>query len=177
MSFRFPGKTDELVLITAMADGDMGAFAEIYKRYTPGLRRFVTGLIKDKAKAEDIVQNIFLRLMSSKPVFDTVTAFKNWLFVCARNEVVSTLRSKWESHVERVQVLPEAVFDGIQPEAMMPMLNTVLAKMPKKRSEVFRMSKLHGLSAEEIAARMGISVRTVQKHLELANREFSHYLN
>ena len=33
MSFRFPGKTDDLVLITAMADGDMGAFAEIYKRY------------------------------------------------------------------------------------------------------------------------------------------------
>ncbi|MBP5720588.1 MAG: sigma-70 family RNA polymerase sigma factor [Bacteroidales bacterium] len=177
MSFRFPGKTDETVLIKAMADGDMGAFAEIYKRYTPGLRRFVTGLIKDKAKAEDIVQNIFMRLMSSKPSFENGTAFRNWLFVCARNEVVSTLRSKWESQVDRVQVLPERISDGIQPEAMMPVLNSVLAKMPKKRSEVFRMSKLNGLSAEEIAARMGISVRTVQKHLELARREVSHYLN
>ncbi len=177
MSSRFPGKTDENVLIKAMTDGDMGAFAEIYKRYAPGLRRFVTGLIKDKAKAEDIVQNIFMRLMSSKPSFENVTAFKNWLFVCARNEVVSTLRSKWESQVDRVQVLPEKISDGIQTEAMMPMLNSVLAKMPKKRSEVFRMSKLNGLSAEEIAARMGISVRTVQKHLEIARREFSHYLN
>jgi RNA polymerase sigma-70 factor (ECF subfamily) len=137
----------------------------------------VTGLIKDKAKAEDIVQNIFMRLMSSKPSFENVTAFKNWLFVCARNEVVSTMRSKWESQVDRVQVLPEKISDGIQTEAMMPMLNSVLAKMPKKRSEVFRMSKLNGLSAEEIAARMGISVRTVQKHLEIARREFSHYLN
>ena len=177
MSFRFPGKTDDLVLITAMADGDMGAFAEIYKRYTPGLRRFVTGLIKDKAKAEDIVQNIFLRLMSSKPVFDTVTAFKNWLFVCARNEVVSTLRSKWESHVDRVQDIPERISDGIQLEVMKPVLNSVLAKMPKKRAEVFRMSKLNGLSDDEIAARMGISVRTVQKHLEIAKKEFSIYLN
>jgi RNA polymerase sigma-70 factor (ECF subfamily) len=177
MSSRFPGKTDENVLIKAMTDGDMGAFAEIYKRYAPGLRRFVTGLIKDKAKAEDIVQNIFMRLMSSKPSFENVTAFKNWLFVCARNEVVSTMRSKWESQVDRVQVLPEKISDGIQTEAMMPMLNSVLAKMPKKRSEVFRMSKLNGLSAEEIAARMGISVRTVQKHLEIARREFSHYLN
>lgn len=177
MSSRFPGKTDENVLIKTMTDGDMGAFAEIYKRYAPGLRRFVTGLIKDKAKAEDIVQNIFMRLMSSKPSFENVTAFKNWLFVCARNEVVSTLRSKWESQVDRVQVLPEKISDGIQTEAMMPMLNSVLAKMPKKRSEVFRMSKLNGISAEEIAARMGISVRTVQKHLEIARREFSHYLN
>jgi RNA polymerase sigma-70 factor (ECF subfamily) len=164
-------------LILAMAEGDMGALAELYKRYAPGMRRFVTGLIKDKAKAEDIVQNIFLRLMSSNPSFENVTAFKNWLFVCARNEVVSTLRSKWESQVDRVTVLPERVSDGIQPEAMMPVLNSVLAKMPKKRSEVFRMSKLNGLSDEEIAARMGISVRTVQKHLELARREVSLYLN
>ena len=177
MSFRFPGKTDDNVLIKAMADGDMGAFAEIYKRYAPGLRRFVSGLIKDKAKAEDIVQNIFMRLMSSNPSFENVTAFKNWLFVCAHNEVVSTLRSKWESQVDRVPVLPERVSDGIHPEAMMPVLNSVLAKMPKKRSEVFRMSKLNGLSDEEIAARMGISVRTVQKHLEIAKKEVSIYLN
>jgi len=164
-------------LILAMAEGDMGALAELYKRYAPAVRRFVTGLIKDKAKAEDIVQNIFLRLMSSNPSFEDVTAFKNWLFVCARNEVVSTLRSKWESQVDRVPVLPEMASDGILPDAMMPVLNSVLAKMPRKRSEVFRMSKLNGLSDEEIAARMGISVRTVQKHLELARREVTLYLN
>lgn len=164
-------------LILAMAEGDMGALAELYKRYAPAVRRFVTGLIKDKAKAEDIVQNIFLRLMSSNPSFEDVNAFKNWLFVCARNEVVSTLRSKWESQVDRVTVLPEMASDGIQPDAMMPVLNSVLAKMPRKRSEVFRMSKLNGLSDEEIAARMGISVRTVQKHLELARRAVTLYLN
>lgn len=164
-------------LILAMAGGDMGALAELYKRYAPGVKRFVTGLIKDKAKAEDIVQNIFLRLMSSNPSFENVTAFRNWLFVCARNEVVSTLRSKWESQVDRVTVLPERVSDGIQPEAMMPVLNSVLAKMPEKRAEVFRMSKLNGLSDEDIAARMGISVRTVQKHLELAKKDVSLYLN
>ena len=177
MSFRFQGKTDEIVLIKAMSDGDMGAFAEIYKRYAPGLRRFVTGLIKEKAKAEDIVQNIFMRLLSSRPSFENAASFKNWLYICARNEVVSTLRSKWESHVDREQDIPERISDGIQPEVLMPVLNSVLAKMPKKRSEVFRMSKLYGLSDDEIAARMGISVRTVQKHLEIARKEVSIYLN
>ena len=164
-------------LILAMAEGDMGALAELYKRYAPGVRRFVTGLIKDKAKAEDIVQNIFLRLMSSNPSFENVNAFKNWLFICARNEAVSTLRSKWESQVDRVPVLPDMAYDGIQPDVMMPALNSVISKMPKKRSEVFRMSKLNGLSDEEIAARMGISVRTVQKHLEIAKKEVSLYLS
>lgn len=164
-------------LILAMSEGDMGALAELYKRYAPGVRNFVTGLIKDKAKAEDIVQNIFLRLMSSNPSFESVAAFRNWLFICARNEVVSTLRSKWESQVDKVQVLPEGVSDDIQPDVMMNLLHPVLAKMPRKRAEVFRMSKLNGLSDEEIAARMGISVRTVEKHLELARREVSFYLS
>ena len=97
--------------------------------------------------------------------------------ICARNEVVSTLRSKWESQVDKVQVLPEGVSDDIQPDVMMNLLHPVLAKMPRKRAEVFRMSKLNGLSDEEIAARMGISVRTVEKHLELARREVSVYLS
>ena len=177
MSFNLKDKTGDEILIKAMADGDMDAFATIYKRYAPAMLHFVTGLIKNKAKAEDIVQNIFLRMAASKPVFESVASLKNWLFVCARNEVVSTLRSKWESAVERVPVYPETVSDAIQPEAMMPILNSVLARMPEKRSEVFRMSRIEGLSVEDIAARMGISVRTVQKHLEIANREVRKSLN
>ena len=160
-----------------MADGDMGAFAEIYKRYAPGMRRFVAGMIKDRAKAEDIVQNIFMRLMTTRPAFENAVAFKNWLFVCARNEVISTLRSKWESQVEKVELFPDKVSDGIQPETSRSLLNSILAKMPQKRSEVFRMSKLEGLPVEEIAARMGISERTVQKHLEIASKEIRRHLN
>lgn len=177
MSSKFPGKTNDNVLIKAMADGDMGAFAEIYKRYAPGMRRFVAGMIKDRAKAEDIVQNIFMRLMTTRPAFENAVAFKNWLFVCARNEVISTLRSKWESQVEKVELFPDKVSDGIQPETSRSLLNSILAKMPQKRSEVFRMSKLEGLPVEEIAARMGISERTVQKHLEIASKEIRRHLN
>lgn len=177
MSSRFPGKTNEIILIKAMTDGDMGAFAEIYKRYAPGMHRFVAGMVKDRAKAEDIVQNIFMRLMTTRPAFENVAAFKNWLYVCARNEVISTLRSKWESRVEKVEALPERVSEGIQAGMTLSLLNSILAKMPKRRSEVFRMSKLEGLPIKEIAARMGISERTVQKHLEIANKEVRRHLN
>lgn len=61
MALKSYSKTADEILIRAMSDGDMEAFAEIYKRYAPALRRFVTGLIKNRAKAEDIVQNIFMR--------------------------------------------------------------------------------------------------------------------
>ena len=177
MSSRFPGKTDDNILIKAMADGDMGAFSEIYKRFAPGTRRFVAGMVKDRAKAEDIVQNIFLKLLTARPTFENAVAFKNWLFVCARNEVISTLRSKWESNVEKVEAFPERVSEGIQLETTRFLLDSILVKMPRRRSEVFRMSRLEGLPVEEIAARMGISERTVQKHLEIANKEVRRHLS
>lgn len=174
---RRKSKEIDEVLIRAMSDGDMEAFAEIYNAYAPALRRFVAGLVKNMAKAEDIVQNIFLRMASSRPVIADEQALRNWLFVCARNEVISMLRSKWESSVDKVSLYPEVPSDGVSAGEIMPVLDSALEKMPAKRSEVFRLNKVSGLSAEEIAERMGISVRTVQKHLELAGKDIRKYLN
>lgn len=174
---RRKGKEIDDVLIRAMADGDMEAFAEIYNAYVPALRCFVAGLVKNMAKAEDIVQNIFLRLVTSRPDIRDGRSLRNWLFVCARNEVLSLLRSKWESNVDKVPLYPEVPSDGTSVGSMIPVLDSALDRMPSKRSEVFRLNKVSGLSVEEIADRMGISVRTVQKHLELASKEIKKYLN
>lgn len=70
MALKINKKTTGAELVKAMADGEMEAFAEIYNRWSPVLRRFVTGLIKNRVKAEDIVQNIFMKMMSTRPVFD-----------------------------------------------------------------------------------------------------------
>jgi len=171
------GHISDEVLIRAVSDGDMGAFAEIYKRYSPPLRQFVAGLLKNNTKAEDIVQNIFMRMLTSKPVFDGLAPFKKWLLVCARNEVVSILRTKWESSVEKVHSFSDTIAGDVSSESLKPVLDDVLSKMPPKRSEVFRLSRIEGVSDEDIAAHMGISVRTVQKHLEVASKDVKKILN
>lgn len=157
----------------------MDSFDKIYRRYSKVLTTFVEGMIKDRARAEDIVHNIFMRLLSGKASFKSEDSLKNWLYVCARNEVISTLRSCWESKVVRVDKYPET--EGQQADdtssEMSRAVRTALSSMPEKRAEIFRFSKIERLSNEEIAEKMGISVRTVEKHLQLAYRDIRQKLN
>ena len=154
-------------------------FDKIYRRYYPALLLFVEKMIKDRARAEDIVHNIFMRLLSGKASFESEASLRNWLYVCARNEVVSTLRSRWESKVVKVQDYPE--MPGLSMEEhdaeMSSAIRSALGDMPRKRAEVFRLSKIEQLPNEEVAKRLDISVRTVEKHLQLAYKDIRQKLN
>lgn len=160
----------------------MDSWDRIYRRYAPVLRKFVAGMLKDSVRAEDIVHNIFMRLLSGKMTFESEESLRNWLYVCARNEVISTLRSKWERGVVKVGEFSESIQspepdDGISRETLSNTVVRALDRMPRKREEVFRLVKLEKLSPEEAARQLGISVRTVQKHLQLAYEDIRHNLS
>ena len=173
--------TDEQIL-GAVSSGDASVLGELYRRYYPFLRTFICGMLKDPAKSEDIAQNIFMRLVTSRRQFSSAASFRNWLYVCARNEVIDTLRSKWESAVDRDEELlaarpaPAEAFHGDESDAditaeRMAQLEKILASMPEKRAEIFRMNKLQQMTPSQIASALGISPRTVQKHIELAYKQ------
>lgn len=155
----------------------MDSFDKIYSRYSRALMKFAMGMVKDRARAEDIVHNIFIRLLSCGIEFESEASLRNWLYVCARNEVISTLRSCWERKVVRVDNYPETaeqVSDDCGGGYDISYLQSALGSMPEKRAEVFRLSKMERLPNDEIARRMGISVRTVEKHLQLAFKDIRH---
>lgn len=87
-------QTDE-VLLVKLKRGNIRSFEAIYDRYAPMVLNFVRKIIKDQMRAEDITQNIFMRLYVSRNSLDPELSLKNWLFVCARNEALDVLRSKW----------------------------------------------------------------------------------
>lgn len=155
----------------------MDSFDKIYSRYSRALMKFAMGMVKDRARAEDIVHNIFIRLLSCGIEFESEASLRNWLYVCARNEVISTLRSCWERKVVRVDSYPETAEqsddDSPRPD-MSGAVQNALGSMPEKRAEVFRLSKMERLPNDEIARKMGISVRTVEKHLQLAFKDIRH---
>lgn len=155
----------------------MDSFDKIYSRYSRALMKFAMGMVKDRARAEDVVHNIFIRLLSCGIEFESEASLRNWLYVCARNEVISTLRSCWERKVVRVDNYPETaeqVSDDCGGGYDISYLQNALGSMPEKRAEVFRLSKMERLPNDEIARKMGISVRTVEKHLQLAFKDIRH---
>lgn len=161
-------------LIRKMKDGDIQSFDVLYRRHAAAVLTFITHVIKDREHAEDLTQNVFMRLFIKRKYLDSSTVLKRWLFVCARNEAIDYLRSKWTSDVTHDRCediaapdMEEAILQKDEADAM----TAVIDSMPEKRARVLRLSKMMDVSNKDIAKEMGISVRTVEKHLELGMRD------
>lgn len=174
-------QTDE-VLLVKLKRGNIRSFEAIYDRYAPMVLNFVRKMIKDQMRAEDITQNIFMRLYVSRNSLEPGLSLKNWLFVCARNEALDVLRSKWAKDVAKVQEVMEDAQASVPEDEMIrresaAQLRTMVDDLPDQRAKILKMSKLDELSNREIAERLGLSVRTVEKHLELALKDLRGKLN
>ncbi|MBO8448269.1 MAG: RNA polymerase sigma-70 factor [Bacteroidetes bacterium] len=169
-------------LVTAMqavrvkADSDIKAFEQIFHKYYPMLRNFIAGLLKNPAEAEDIAQNCFMKLWFNRCSLNPEQSLKNYLFVMARNEAFNVLRSR------RLQNVPLSIrHDGLSPLCAVDdwlnfsETNAILQKniemLPPQRRAIFKMSRYIHMSNMEIAVKLNISVRTVEKHIELALRD------
>lgn len=169
-------------LFAALRQDDSRAFEAMYNRYAPMLLNFVGRMLKDSLRAEDVVQNIFIKLYSLRKSLPEDLNVRSFLFVCARNEVLNVLKSKWVSSVGGINpsldVPDTSDIEGnmIRSEQRRT-LSEYISSLPDRRQEVFRMSRVEELSSKEIASRLNLSVRTVEKHIELATKDIRRKLN
>jgi len=161
-------------LLRGIRNNDSSCFEVLFRKYYPMLTSFVTGIIKDHNRAEDISQNIFMRLWSMRFSLDDSSPIRNYLCVCARNAAIDFLRAR--SQVRQGSI-PEDITsnenleDKISASFTLGILQASIPDMPEQRSRIFRMSREEHLSNEEIAEHLGLSVRTVEKHIQLALKE------
>ena len=106
-------------LLRKMKKGDTDAFSILYHRHAPRLLNFVTGLLKDETAAEDVVQNIFVKLWTVRGQLDSSKSLTNWLFVCARNESYNVLKSAWHSAVDK-DVVPSVETSDVEESVSFP---------------------------------------------------------
>lgn len=176
-------KKTEKELIEGIIRSDVSSYEEVYRHWFPLLRTFVFGMVKDSARAEDIAQNVLMKLWLRRERLDSTLSLKNWLFVLARNEIFNVLKSKGHRMLSYTDELPEkadseyVTEERLYVDEAQSRMTSLLSSMPEKRREVFLLSRQGNMDAEEIARRMQISPRTVEKHLELALRELRKRMN
>ena len=130
-------------------------------------------------EAEDIVQEVFMQLWLGRDRLDEHRSLYNLLFTMTKHRIYDHFRRRYNlealrrplSEFDAVSDEAESPESGLEAEQLRQTIARTVAAMPPQRRTIFALSRQENLSRQEIARRLGVSVRTVDKHLELALRE------
>lgn len=143
----------------------------------PKVKNFAARLLCSEDDAEDIAQDIFVKLWSNPLIIEETQMWSGYIFTMTRNRVLDFIRRKSvkEEYRSKTPVslnLDTDTGDVINEKmyAKEIQLLAVLAvkNMPEQRQKVFRMSRMENMSNKDIAEKLGLSVRTVERHIHLA---------
>ncbi len=152
-------------------------FASELQPHELSLRRWLGARFPSLGDRDDLVQESFLRVLRARAA-GPIANVRGFLFATARNLALNHLRHRRHTHPEGLgEIDPSGVLDdGVDtPESVarqqeLELLQEALQSLPERCREVFILRRIHGLAQKEIAARLGISEKTVENHSLLALR-------
>ncbi len=161
----------EQQLISLLRDGSPFAFEKLFERYSQKLYRFSYSYLKSETEAEEIVQDVFLKLWENQSRLKNETSFQSYLFTIAFNAIRKYFNKKARTEQYRVKII-ESITDEIPTletnadfEALVTKLESLIEKMPLRRKEIFLKRKKEGKSVSDIADELAISPKTVENQI------------
>ena len=172
--------------MAAYQKGDLAAFGELFERHEKRLWNFLRRFVRDKATAEDLLQEVFLRVVKSAVQWQPSAKVSTWLFTIARNLCTDQARRAEFRQAESLdqakagedgsglrRIDRVAVDSGdAEKEAMgheiASLVDRAVGELPVEQREVFLMREVMDMSFAEIAAQVGASEPTVKSRMRYA---------
>jgi RNA polymerase sigma-70 factor (ECF subfamily) len=166
-------KTLEAKYLEALSKGDSKAFELLFLYYQPKLIFFVNGFIKDEEVSRDMAQDIFLRVWIHREKLSVVNSFKAYLFRMGKNAICNfydhtLVNEKFEIEQLFNPIEVNSVEEGLFAKELQTLIEITVSQMPPQRKLIYQMSRIEGISNDEIAERLNINKRTVENHLTAA---------
>ena len=165
----------DILMIKKLKNGDVEAFEYIFKNYFPGLCIYAKKYVPDTGIAEELVQDIFLKLWESRSTIEFHTSLKSYLFRSVHNSALNFLKhlrveDKHKAYLKTF-LDDNAQYDPAEnPEPdLMQKINEAIDQLPEKCRRIFRMSRIDGLKHKEIAEQLEISEKTVEAQIRNAS--------
>ena len=167
------GAKSNTELVKLLKKNDIAAFDAIYNKYCHKLHQFVfIYLLKREEDAEDIVQEVFIKIWQSRGKIDIHASFESFLFTIAYNTTMSLLRkrmseTKSREYLKSLQkiISDEQIINEIHYKELNHKVQTLLKQLTPRQKEIYFLSREEGLSHQEIAKKLNISKCTVNNHL------------
>jgi RNA polymerase sigma-70 factor (ECF subfamily) len=169
--------TDADLIRNARA-GSEPAFRDLVERWHPRIHRWAMGMVDDPDDADDVTQQVLVRLHLRLGRFRGDSAFGTWLYQITRNAARDTLRRRRRRErayqrlhaADPVGEAPPSAADALEARETTALARDALARLPERQREVFDLVDLQGFAAHEVAALLGLDDGTVRAHLFRARR-------
>ena len=176
-----PDESDE-ELMRRFQRGEPLAFEALMRRHRTPIHSFLRRQTGDPARAEDLLQETFLRVIRHAPDWTPRALVRTWLYTIARNLAVDDLRRRpfreadpldapsagGASHADRAADPGRAPDEAASDAQLRPLLEAALAALPAEQREVFLLREQAGLSFPEIAEATGVNENTVKSRMRYA---------
>lgn len=163
-------------LTELLQKGDEQAFKLLFEKYSIRLYQFSLKYLKDREDAEDLLNDVFLKIWENKESLKTNLSFQSYLFTIAYNNIRQRFikKSREEKYIriftEEYLLNNSIKEDQLDYQSFMTRINEIINLFPPRRKEIFLLSYKDELKNNEIAEKLGLSENFVRKQLSIARK-------
>lgn len=167
----------------SVARGNLASMSEIYQHRHRSLFRFFFRLTGRQAVAEDLVHDVFLRMIRYRHTYQAGDGFEAWMYRIARNALADQakkhrLESQADDHVfEVIEGGRPSAFDEVSKKQELDLLRRAMQELPEDKRELIVLSRFQGLTYEQIGHILGCETGTVKVRVFRAMKEMGRIYN
>lgn len=169
-------EVDEQKLLARLRLGEEAAFRRLYDRYSRPIYGNILRLVRDEAVADDLLQDVFVKIWEHRENIDPTQSFRAYLFTCSRHFAFNFKRRLRLEIEVAIQIArgyvdsDDVVVNSLDAKETELLLQEAIGELPAQRQRIFRLCKIDGLSYRQVAEQLGISEATVRDHIVKANK-------
>ena len=179
----FLTKHTDHALFHLIAGDNEAAFAELFRRYDRRIYPFVLKMIKSEAQAEEITQEIFIKIWRYRDKLIPIDQPEASIFTIAARHTLDQIRKRLNENkmLQRLSATMAPAHNDTEEALLLrdkeALVQQAIELLPPQQKTVYLLSRQQGLSYEEISQEMGISVNTVRNHLVKALQSLRTWLD
>lgn len=174
--------SDDQVLVMSLKKANEDAFTEIYEKYHKQLYYIALSYLKEPCAAEDIVQEIFMKLWFFKGNLKESLSLKCFLYTSLRNLSLNTIRNNNTKIVKYHQLSTQSeesrnfVEEAVVTSEYQEIIEKGIRKLSPAKQKIFRLRSNEGLNNKEVSEQLGLSINTVKFQYANASKFLRNYI-
>lgn len=173
---------NEKDLLLQVANGNEVAFRQLFDHYRNKIYSLGMYLTRSELMAEEIVQDVFLKVWEKRQELSGIQYFNGWLRTVAKNTCSNYLRdlAVEKLAMSRLSENTDPITSSVESEVILKdyqqIIDEAIQRLPPQQKKVYILSKQTGKKQEEIARELNISIYTVKEYLKLAHRSVRQHI-